>query len=290
MKRSKPTNSSVNSPHQLRELQRQVGGAIMTSLTPRWGMQKTSRRIADAFIKRNDRLTSFERLEIYNRQYWFRLIDCFYDDYPGLHAVVGNRKFSKLTRAYLAKYPSTSFTLRNLGRHLERFLHKNPHGQMALDMARLEWARVVAFDGEARPVVSVDDLLGANPAKLRLHLQPYLSLLELRYPLDDYLIALKKLNVESLRGEASNAVTQHIHKRVKKLRRPRAETVHVAVHRMENAVYYKRLTREQFDLLRALQSGKTLQQACARASAAKVGDIQGWFGAWASFGWFCRSC
>ena len=27
-----------------------------------------------AFIKPNDRLTSFERLEIYNRQYWFRLV------------------------------------------------------------------------------------------------------------------------------------------------------------------------------------------------------------------------
>ncbi len=26
------------------------------------------------FIKPNDRLRSFERLEIYNRQYWFRLL------------------------------------------------------------------------------------------------------------------------------------------------------------------------------------------------------------------------
>ena len=51
----------------------------MRSLTPRWRMQPASRPVADTFIKPNDRLTSFERLEIYNRQYWFRLIDCFYD-------------------------------------------------------------------------------------------------------------------------------------------------------------------------------------------------------------------
>ncbi|HUK82493.1 MAG TPA: putative DNA-binding domain-containing protein [Verrucomicrobiae bacterium] len=291
--RSKPSRPSVRSARELHELQRAVGGAIMTSLTPRWGMQPASRPVADAFIKSNKRLTSFERLEIYNRQYWFRLIDCFYDDYPGLRAVAGDRKFGKLTRAYLAKYPSASFTLRNLGQYLEKFLRDEPRWtrpreRMALDMARLEWARVVAFDGEARPVVDIDDLLGANPAKLRLHLQPYLSLLELRYPLDDYLIALKKLSVESLRGEASNAVTQHAHRRVKQLRRPKAQTVYVAVHRMENAIYYKRLTQGRFNLLCALKQNKTLQQACTRVSNARAEDIQRWFETWASFGWFCQ--
>src|SRR5439155_24117779 len=153
MKPSKPTNSSrISSPRDLLTLQRKVGGAILRSLTPRWRMDKRSKPVADAFIKPNDRLTSFERLEIYNRQYWFRIIDCFYDDYPGLRAVLGERKFSKLCRVYLAKYPSTSFTLRNLGQHLERFLREKSHGPMALDMARLEWARVVAFDGAAEPV------------------------------------------------------------------------------------------------------------------------------------------
>ena len=68
------------------------------------------------FIKPNDRLTSFERLEIYNRQYWFRLRDCFYDDYPGLRAVLGDGQFERLADAYLSKNPSQSFTLRNLGR------------------------------------------------------------------------------------------------------------------------------------------------------------------------------
>ena len=27
-------------------------------------------------------------LEIYNRQYWFRVLDCLYDDYPGLRAIL----------------------------------------------------------------------------------------------------------------------------------------------------------------------------------------------------------
>lgn len=269
------------------KLQRAVGGAIMSPLAAGYRMQKALRPVADAFIKPNDRLTSFERLEIYNRQYWFRLIDCFYDDYPGLRAVLGDDKFDKLCKAYLAKYPSTSFTLRNLGQYLERYLAENAQGPLALDMARLEWARTVAFDGDSHPGVTADDLLGQNPAKLRLRLQPHITLLDLRYPADDFLIALKQASTDTLRGEASNAVTTPHHvARKKTLRRPKPGRCFVAVHRQDNAVYYKRLGADEFRILRALQDGATLTRACAHTN--HVGDVQRWFGTWARLGWLCR--
>ena len=47
------------------------------------------RAVASELIKPNDRLTSFERLEIYNRQYWFRILSGFAEDFPGLRAVSG---------------------------------------------------------------------------------------------------------------------------------------------------------------------------------------------------------
>ena len=46
---------------------------------------------AASYIKPNDRLTSFERLEIYNRQYWFRVLGSMVEDFPGLRAVLGER-------------------------------------------------------------------------------------------------------------------------------------------------------------------------------------------------------
>src|SRR5271167_3177839 len=110
------------------QLQRLMAGAVMRPLSRRGGMQSASRdgrpmkKVATSFIKPNDRLTSFERLEIYNRQYWFRLRDCFYDDYPGLRAVLGDKPFERLADEYLAKNPSRSFTLRNLGSRLVKFL------------------------------------------------------------------------------------------------------------------------------------------------------------------------
>ena len=135
----------------------------------RWLDGRPAKIIAESFIKSNDRLTSFERLEIYNRQYWFRVRDCFYEDYRGLRAILGNRQFERLADAYLSKYPSRSYTLRNLGSRLVEFVEAEPRWtkpktRLALDLARLEWAHIEAFDGEARPALKVKDLTGVNAA------------------------------------------------------------------------------------------------------------------------------
>ena len=288
---------------ELCELQRRAGSAIMRRLSPAGQMQKTwidGRPTADVvaeYIKPNDRLTSFERLEVYNRQYWFRLIDCLYDDYRGLQAVLGQTKFNRLAIEYLDRYPSRCFTLRNLGSRLEEFLEERPdliqpREELAKEMAKFEWAQVVAFDGPMETAVTVDDLLGANPAKLRLALQPYITLLELRWPLDDWSIALKNA-ANTLRSEASNAVETDAKATVKRPKLPRKENVFVAVHRYQNTLYYKRLEPEAFAMLSALRDGKTLAAAVSVVMQSDQdrnwsAEVQKWFASWTSMGWFCR--
>ena len=61
-----------------------------------WFDGRPTSEVFASFIKPNDRLTSLERLEIYNKQYWFRLLDCLYDDYPGLRAILGQSRFRRL--------------------------------------------------------------------------------------------------------------------------------------------------------------------------------------------------
>jgi hypothetical protein len=107
----------------LLEVQRRMANAIFQPLTRSDRMAGG----ADAeFIKPNNRLTSLERLEIYSRSYWFRILDSLYDDFPGLRAVLGERDFRRLSRAYLADCPSRSFTLRDLGSRLVEWLERNP--------------------------------------------------------------------------------------------------------------------------------------------------------------------
>jgi hypothetical protein len=283
-------------------------GALFRPLTSQWGMQKRwidgapMKAIASDFIKPNDRLSSFERLEIYNRQYWFRVLDCLYDDYPGLRAVVGERRFMKLATAYLTQYPSDSYTLRDLGNRLEQFLRAEPHWsapreELALDMVRFEWAQVVAFDGPAKPPVTPDDILDTPPSKLQLGLQPYLTLLDLDFAVDDFLIAVKKRESDVLRGEASNAMNGAPKSPVgqKRVRYPKREKVNLAVHRHDNMLYYKRLDQEAFAILTSLSRGITVEDACVEAVTASKRtnvdwspEIKAWFDAWSALGWFCR--
>src|SRR6202048_5353159 len=116
----------------LAALQRTMARAVMQPLTASARMQntppdgKSMRAYASPFVKPNDRLASFERLEIYNRQYWFRVLSSMVDDFPGLRAVLGDKRFEAMSKAYLVDCPSRSFTLRNLGARLEALLRKHP--------------------------------------------------------------------------------------------------------------------------------------------------------------------
>jgi hypothetical protein len=64
----------------LLELQRRFNEALTTPLNSEEGISdRTSRgesmqQVADAILKPNDRLNAMERLEIYSRSYWFRII------------------------------------------------------------------------------------------------------------------------------------------------------------------------------------------------------------------------
>ncbi len=141
----------------LLELQRRMSNAVMQPMTKDYRMRSKSvdgRAMgaeAAEFIKPNFRLTSFERLEIYNQQYWYRIVSALSEDFPGLRRVLGEKKFDAMILAYLAENPSTTFTLRNLGTNLVGWLRKNPKWigtspDLAIDVARLEWAYVEAFD------------------------------------------------------------------------------------------------------------------------------------------------
>jgi hypothetical protein len=297
----KPIRRKRQTLEELQDLQRLTLRAVIRPLTndddtqPIWFDGRDAHQAIGEFIKPNDRLTSFERLEIYNRQYWYRLIDIMYEDWPGLRAVVGDRAFNFLIRAYLDRYPSKSFSFRELGRNMPRFLEEQPHWGsprqlMAQDVARFEWAQTIAFDEPACEAITVDDLLGRDPATMTVSLQPYITLLELSYPLDKFSIRVRR---EALRSEASNAADMdRAVKRQRKITLPRKQRIFVAVHRYRGKVFYKRLIAESYRLLCSLRDGETLECAIGEAlppnADARWGKkLREWFSNWTELGWLC---
>jgi hypothetical protein len=286
----------------LATLQRHVARAVMTPLTPSDRMRRNApdgrslANVAKKIIKPNELLTSFERLEIYNRQYWFRVLDALSDDFPGLRAVLGDRRFDALAKHYLTDCPSRSFTMRNLGSQLESWLRKHPHyapgrHQLAIDMVRLEWAEIESFDGASELPLTAAALAKVNPAKLRLRLQPYIRLLDLHFPVDDLLLAVKH---DAPADIASNAMEERQkRKKVSAVARLKPTPVYLAIHRLENTVYFRRLEKEEFTLLDNLRKGATLERAVVSAFRAskippqeRAAHAASWFQNWSSLGWF----
>jgi hypothetical protein len=252
-------------------------------------LDATDEAAAVGLIKPNSRLTAPERLEIYHRMYWSRLIDCVTDDSPGLAALLGEAKFDRLVRAYLAKYPSRSFTLRNLCSRLAPFIREEPrwtapHTALAHDVARFEWAQTVAYDGEELPLLAPAAIAGVPPARLRLALQPCLSLLALDFPVDDFVMAVKQR--DTLRAEASNAPAGAVRRRVRRVAPPRRGPVHLAVFRVRGRLHYLRLAPAGFRILEAIRAGRSLAEAVAAGGRVRPAQVEEWFATWMKFGWF----
>jgi hypothetical protein len=257
----------------LLELQRRMAEDVRRPLTADFEMRDTTDdgtsvgAIAASYISPNDRLSSFERLEIYNRQYWFRLISAVSEDFPTLNALLGPKRFDPLILAYLNENPSTSWTLRDLGAKLPDFLEAHPEftgrrHRLAVDVARLEWAYVDAFDRKHRTPLTTEEAHAIGPES-KLCLQPHLQLLELSYPVDSLVLAVKKHAPET--EIVSNAANQRESKARMKLPPMKLERVWLAVHRFDDSVYYRRIDREAFLLLSALRSGASVSEAVTRA-------------------------
>lgn len=285
----------------LESLQREMAAAIMQPLTPDEQMRERAadgramEQVAASFIAPNSRLTAFERLEIYNRQYWFRVLSALAEDFPALSAVVGSQAFDRISVAYLCAHPSRSFSLRNLGSHLAEWLAANPaysgrRHRLAVDVARIEWAFVEAFDSAERAPLTLEQIATLD-ASSRLALQPHVRLLALEYPADDLVLNLHKHE----KRQTSEAGVRHEEtNRPAAIPRIRRRPTWVAAHRVDLAVYYRRLEREEFRTLVAIQRGIPLAEAIATGfSESQIPEvrqakyIQQWFATWAELGWVC---
>jgi hypothetical protein len=288
----------------LLELQRRMAYDVTRPLNADFSMQSevedgaSIAQIAENYIKPNERLSSFDRLEIYNRQYWFRVIGAVAEDFPALQAVLGSKRFDALVLAYLKENPSTSFTLRNLGAKLPAFLEAHPElssrrHTLALDVARLEWAYVEAYDSAALPPLNESDFSHLN-AESTLILQPHVQLLALRYPVDALVLAVHQANPSA--DIVSNAVVERRQRTRTPLPVMRRSATWLAVHRFDDSVYYRRIGREEYLLLSALQQRVSLAQAIEEAFVQanltpqdQADTIRQCFSHAAELGWLCRA-
>lgn len=218
---------------------------------------------ADELMKSGANLSSAERLELYHRQYWFRVLDSVAEDFPILQKVAGEETFWALLEAYLLACPSESFTLRHLGSRLPDFAAGWEGVEVARRrwfsaLARLEYAEMEIYEAAAWQPVPPEEL-----ATAKLGLQPHVILLDLPVPAD------LCTNADSFPPAAE-------------------EPIRIAVWRGERAEACRcRLDPVEFVLLQRLREGGTLVSLFTEPTEREPTpeEVSQWFANWQGRGW-----
>ena len=145
------------------------------------------------------------RLHVYANAYFARIHDVLVADFPKLHALLGADAFRALVVPYLRAFPTRHPSLREAGFHLAEFLDD----ALLCDLARIERARVEAFDGADATPLSRDDVARIAPEEfpaLRMHLVPTTTIVELSTNADDIWDAIEDGRAVPARSEVARAV------------------------------------------------------------------------------------
>jgi hypothetical protein len=276
--------------HDLDQLQRWMQTVLMHPGGVEYGIASTEAREvidvepaeADRVVTRSQSLGALERLAIYNRAYFARLIECLRESYPVLAQTLGEDAFDSFAIDYLQQFPSRSYTLNHLGKDFPRYLAESRPTEedtpapswpdFVIDLARLEWTYGEVFDGpgiEGQPTLSIETLRAIPvehwPEAIVTPV-PCLRLLELHYPVHRYYSAARRKKPVEIPepGETLLAITRQ----------------NFVIRRFE-------LSRPQFVLLEAITAGQSIGEAIGRAAESAGDDgtafarkLRGWFRNW----------
>lgn len=139
----------------------------------------------DKRVHHSEQLTAIEKLSIYQRSYYLRLLKCLQEQFPALCHALGKELFDDFCLGYLKTYPSESYTLYDLGNRFPDYLQENrpdadfPRQKQELwidfmlDLARFELTLYMMFDAKGHEGQSFADL--STPDE-QLQLQPCFQL------------------------------------------------------------------------------------------------------------------
>jgi len=217
----------------LAELQRYFARAATTGSGPLPDL--------DRVFLGSERLTARERLAIYNRSYFYRLLAALAGVFAQTKCLLGETDFERLGLAYLAQHPSQHPAVERVGRAFPEYLKRVAVPPLVVDLASLEWARLCA-------------LVAANP--LQIASVPAID--TSRFPWAS-LRFVPSLHCLELDPGALHAFTHGVRSPTE-LAGPRCG---IAIWRTDHAVTHEVLDVTEWQALVCATSGAALNRVCA---------------------------
>jgi Putative DNA-binding domain len=147
-------------------------------------------------IAGDDRMTPVERVEVYAKGYFYRLLDVLKEDFPATLAVAGADNFHNLVTGYLIEYPPTEPSVYHAGSNLAAYLGTHPllgRWPYLADVARLERATLESFHAADAPALDAGALRALPPSAwpaLTMRAHPATRLVDCAWRVDEVLRAV----------------------------------------------------------------------------------------------------
>jgi hypothetical protein len=208
------------------------------------------------YILPSPTLKPAQRIQIYNQQYWWRLINTMQDIYPLVTRLFGFEGFNQnLAVPYLVKYFPNHWSLNILGDRFPLWIEEEYHEKdydLVYNSALVDWAyndSFLAAPGKALENTSIlEQLLDQN-----LMLQPHLHLFELPYDLFGF-------RVDCLAHEPPY---WEEHEFPKLVQHPEGKNFYFVLYRnRENNIAVNEIDQAEFNALLYFRNGTSINQFC----------------------------
>lgn len=286
-------NLGPSVPSMLQATQEWFAGIITTPLRNNQNIQAFSNagvlieEESTQYIIPSPTLKPHERVEIYNQQYWWRLLNTLNENFPILTRMFGYQGFNqKIGVPFLIAYPPNHWSLTVLGERLPAWIlesYQEKDQSLLHHSAALDWAFTASYIAPEYPSLNLPLLLQGGPEKLLeyvFYTQPSIQIFAWNYNLLSFRQAFLSKGVDYwLENSFPSLETDKLYRVV-------------LFRNKHNHVAWKEISEGELMVLGLFKEGVSLGKMCEilqEQDEALYNEIeqnlQEWIQEWAQNGW-----
>ncbi|WP_068471318.1 DNA-binding domain-containing protein [Candidatus Protochlamydia phocaeensis] len=242
---------------------------------------------AARYILPSPTLPPHQRMQIYNQQYWWRLLNTLHANFPLVTRLFGYNAFNEeIGVPYLHRYPPHHWSLTLLGDRLPLWIeqyYRAPDLPLVQNASKLDWAFTLSFIAPHYSPLDLNSLIQGDPSSLlsyTFYLQPHIHLFKWDYDL----LAFRE---EFLKKEVDYWTENRFPKLLK-----RKAYCFALFRTLKNNLAWREITPGEYLLLELFQKGAKIEEACAHIESQEeklydhvAAHLHQWLQDWTRLGW-----
>lgn len=242
---------------------------------------------ASRYVVPSPTLKPHQRMQIYNQQYWWRLLNTLHSNFPLVTRLFGRIAFNEeIAIPYLLKYPPDHWSLTGLGEKLPAWVtnyYEKQDKTLVSHAIDLDWAFTQCFISAENPQLDLAHLTKEKAQKLLelpFYLQPHVHLFSWEYDLftfrEDFLKQEPDYWVDHPFPPLSKEKNYYF----------------ILYRNHRNNPAWRKITQGEYLLLSRFKEGSSMGEACefmenqeASLHQEAVENLQKWVMEWTQMGW-----